>query len=313
MGIKMEEAYHESVMVNQVLEGLGIKQGAHLHFQDQYIDATLGTGGHSIEIIKRGGRVLGIDADSEMIAIAGERLKKALPEGKPADNSDCFIPVRGNFVDLARIGKSSDFDQVNGIIFDLGVSNLQLTSESRGFSFGNPKAPLDMRMDTSLQGVTAADLLNVLRKDQLQAMFGEVLEYKIARKLADEVIAKRAHTPFKTVGDFLEVALHARGKSNLYTATLPFLALRIAVNTELENLKMVLPEAFKLLKPTGRLVVISFHSGEDRIVKNFFREMVNVGKASLVEESVVVAEEDEIERNPRARSAKLRALEKNEK
>lgn len=269
--------YHESVMVGQVVENLHIKKGSKI------IDATLGTAGHTAEILKAGGHVLGIEADPVMLAIA----KKRLPEGN-------F--VLGNFIDIDKIATKNNFSKVWGIVFDLGVTNIHLTTGDRGFSFGNPDSELDMRLNPETQGLKGSDLLNALREDHLVELFSETLEKGAARWVARRVIARR---PITKVGDFLEAVKGLKGKPGINVATLPFLAVRIAVNRELDNLKVVLPKAFELLEDGGRLIVISFHSGEDRIVKEF----MSPGE-------LIVPREGEIEKNPRARSAKMRVLEK---
>lgn len=279
--------YHESVMVQEVIEALHIKN------QALYIDATLGTGGHTLEISKLGGKVLGIEADSAMLSIASERLKNANPTPKL---------VHGNFTDMNQIAKHNDFDKVSGILFDLGVSNLHLTTDSRGFSFNNPDSPLDMRLNLESQGVRASDLLNVLREDQLVNLFAKVMEEGSSKWIARRVVEERGLKPFEKVGDLLLICKELRSKPGINSATLPFLALRIAVNSELDNLAEILPIAYDLLEENGRLVVISFHSDEDRIVKRFFSTF---GKTN-----VILPSESEINKNPRARSAKLRVLEK---
>lgn len=269
--------YHESIMVREVLESL------HLEKARKYIDATLGTGGHTEAIINAGGDVLGIEADPEMLAIAKKRL-----------GTEAKL-VLGNFIEVDRIAGENGFEKVSGILFDLGVTNIQLTGDGRGFSFGNPEAGLDMRLNPETQGVTAADLLNALRRDQLEELFGVTMEGGPARWITKRILEAR---PIKTVGEFLEVCRGLRGKPGLSEATLPFLALRIAVNSELTNLEIALPKAYGLLKDGGRMIVISFHSGEDRIVKNFG------------ENKLILPGKEEISRNPRARSAKMRVFEK---
>jgi 16S rRNA (cytosine1402-N4)-methyltransferase len=279
--------YHESVMTGEILENLHINKAC------KYIDATLGTGGHTIAIAKEGGSVLGIETDPAMLKIAGERIKEAKLE-------NCR-PVNGNFTDIDKIAKENGFTDVTGIVFDLGVSNIHLKDESRGFSFGNPEAELDMRLNRESQGVSAADLLNLLRRDQLVELFSVTLEPGAARWLSSRVLTFREKQKFEKVGDMLEVCKGLNtGKKSLNEATLPFLALRIAVNNELDNLKIALPKAYDLLEKGGRLIVITFHSREDEIVKEFF------GKKG----KYISPKTDEIDRNQRSRSAKMRILEK---
>ena len=195
-------------------------------------------------------------------------------------------------------------------MLDLGVSNNHLKDLERGFSFGNPEAPLDMRLDPDGQGVRAADLLNVLREDQLRTMFEVTVDPGAAKWISGRVLHSRDAKPIETVGDMLEIAHGMRNeKKGLNEATLPFLALRIAVNSELDNLKEVLPKAFNLLEKGGRLVVISFHSKEDEIVKEFFKEK-SLDGAKLITFKPVMSGQSEIEINRRARSAKMRILQK---
>ena len=272
----MESSYHESVMVKEVLESLHVNKGS------LYIDATLGTGGHALEIIKAGGKIFGIEADPEILEIA----KKRVAGGN-------F--VLGNFTDIDKIARENDFGKVSGVLFDLGVTNIHLTTGTRGFSFGSPNNDLDMRLNAKDQGVMGADLLNALREDQLIDLFRVTLDGGSAKWMTKRVLEAR---PVRTVADFLAICRGLRGKPGLNEATLPFLALRVAVNSELDILEAALPKAYELLEPRGKLVVISFHSGEDRIVKNF-------GDSRLILPSA-----GEIAKNPRARSAKMRVFEK---
>jgi 16S rRNA (cytosine1402-N4)-methyltransferase len=278
--------YHESVMTREVIENLHIKS------QAKYIDATLGTAGHTLEIAKSGGSVLGIEADPEMLAIAKKRLEGTCPTPKL---------VLGNFIDIDKIAQRNGYEKVSGILFDLGVSNLHLTDIERGFSFGNPEAALDMRLNPETQGVMASDLLNVLRKDQLTDLFMVTLDPGPSRWLSKRIMDFRQDKPISTVSDLLEICKGLKtGKKALNEATLPFLAVRIAVNSELDNLKNVLPKAYKLLEEGGRLVVITFHSREDEIVKEFF------GKKG----EYIIPSQSEIDINQRSRSAKMRVLQK---
>lgn len=292
----MEVKYHETVLIDEVVDALHIEKGG------KYIDATLGNAGHTLEIAKLGGKVLGIEVDPKMLEIAEKRLKEA-------EISGCVL-VQGNFVDIDKIAAKNDWEGVDGILFDLGVTNLHLKDLERGFSFENPMAPLDMRMDPEAQGVKGSDLLNALREDQLRDLFEITLEPGAAKWISGRVLHSRAEKPIENVGDLLEISTGLKtGKHGINEATLPFLAVRIAVNSELSNLEEVLPKAFGLLKKGGRLAVISFHSKEDVLVKNFFKSMTGAG-AKQITFKPVMAGEEEIMENRRSRSAKLRILEK---
>lgn len=294
----MANNYHESVMVKEAIDGLHINKGS------LYIDGTLGNGGHTLAILEAGGKVLGIELDPKMLEVAESRIKG---EGIDPEN---YRLVNGNFIEIDKIAKENEWNPVSGIILDLGVSNIHLKDLERGFSFENSEAPLDMRLDPKTQGVSGADLLNVLREDQLRQMFEVTLDPGAAKWITGRVLHSRDQKPIAKVGDLLEVAEGLKtGKHGLNEATLPFLALRIAVNSELMNLRGVLPKAFDLLEEKGRLVVISFHSGEDEIVKDFFKGKAKEG-AKLITLKPIVANEAEIEKNKRARSAKIRIIEK---
>lgn len=282
----IEEKVHESVMTAEVVEYLHVKN------QARYIDATLGTGGHSLAIAENGGLVLGIDMDPAILTIAQERLKSVRPTPKL---------VLGNFTEIDRIARQNGFDGVSGIVLDLGVSNLHLKNLERGFSFANRDANLDMRLNHETQGVKASDLLNLLRRDQLVDLFETVMDPGAARWIAGRVVEFRKKNPIKKVDDLLSIVRGLKtGKKTLHEATLPFLALRIAINSELDNLRQVLPKAYQLLESGGNLVVITFHSGEDEIVKDFFK-----GRGTLILPGV-----EEVNNNPRSRSAKMRILQK---
>jgi len=293
---------HEPVLVREVVEALGLKKIAHLKHKKKFIDATLGPGGHSLEILRSGSSLLGIDADPEAISYARSIFE--------SEKLNSFKLVRGNFKNIDTIASKSEFKEVDGIVFDLGVSRIQLTSGKRGFSFSNPKAPLDMRIDRKSQRVTAADLINALRHDQLIELFSKVLTTKDSEKLADEVIGKRQLSGVTKVGDFLEICHVLKAKKGMHQATLPFLALRIAVNSELETLEEALPKAFNLLKKGGRLAIISFHSGEDRVVKRFYDSKKKSRKGDVLTLKPTIPRESELEVNPGSRSAKMRVLEK---
>jgi len=305
------EKLHEPVLLQEVLEALRVTDSARLK-KVKFIDATIGLGGHTIEIVKLGGTVLGIEADNETLKLADKRIKEACPILESEYHfQGSFILVHGNFKDLTQIALTAGFATVDGILFDLGVSNLQLTDSGRGFSFQNPDAELDMRIDVEMQGVSAADILQILSKVQLRQLFSKVLTFNETNKLTDLILSERRLKPIRSVGDFLGIINKSiLGKKGLNRATLPFLALRIAVNSELENLSQALPQAFDLLGERGRLVVISFHSGEDAIVKDFFRLKQKEGDAKLITVKPIVPGEKEVLANPRARSAKMRVLER---
>lgn len=311
---------HEPVLLAEVIEVLQVDEFAHLKFQARLIDATLGLGGHTREFVKSGWKVLGIDADEKSLEEAEKNMQKAHlhqdygGQACPPSLSrkaGSYKFVHGNFKDLNDIAIKYGFSEVEAILFDLGVSVPQLTSDSRGFSFNNPEALLDMRLTRLKQKVTGADLLNALGKKHLVELFVVVLPMRMAIKIASAVIKYRKVKSIRTVGDFLEIVTkNIRAKGRMHAATLPMLALRIAVNSELEILKASLFDAFKLIAVNGRLAVISFHSGEDRIVKKVFIRLEKKGKTKIVTKKPITPSSNEISANPRSRSAKLRVIEK---
>jgi len=295
--------FHEPVLLKEVTKYLKVKRG------EKYIDATLGGGGHTAAFLKLGGNILAIDCDPEAIKAARLYLASACPPGKHF----FWRLVSGNFKDLYQLAKKEKFLNVSGIFLDLGVSSYQLEKGERGFSF-NWEGPLDMRMDPNLK-VTAADLVNGLNKGELNELFAKLGQEHYSRRLAEAICRARKLKPIKTTEELVEIinkSLPAKVKkrSKLHPATRVFLALRIAVNDELNNLKKVLPQALELLKPKGRLAVISFHSGEDRIVKRFLKTAAEHGDLLIITDKPVRPTAEEIEKNPRSRSAKLRVGEK---
>ena len=278
---------HEPVLVNEVIKYLHIESGK------KYIDATVGAGGHSAEILKAGGEVLGLDQDKNMLEIAQKNLESlACPN---------FKLINTNFTKLTQIATENGFEKVSGILFDLGLSSLHYQWDDRGFSFNHPGAPLDMRLNRD-SGLTAADLLNSLRQDQLQQIF--------PKKLALKIVEFRKNKPFEKVVDFLEVCKVLPIKSSKNPATVAFMTLRIAVNSEFENLKESLPQALGLLTRGGRLAVISFHSEEEAIVRDKFSEFERQNLAEILTKEGVKPGQEELLTNPRARSARLRVVEK---
>ena len=294
--------FHEPVLLKEIIDYLRVKRG------EKYIDTTVGGGGHTKAILKLGGKVLAIDCDLEAIKAARRYLASACPPGKHYS----WRLASGNFKDLFQIAKKEGFLNVSGILFDLGVSSYQLEKAERGFSF-SLEAPLDMRMDPKLK-VTATDLVNGLNKGELNELFARVGQEHYSRCFAEAICRARSLKPIKTTGELVDIinqALPTKGrKSKLHPATRVFLALRIAVNDELNNLKKALPQALNLLEPKGRLVIISFHSGEDRIVKQFFKGQEKKGKLTIITKKPVRPTLEEINKNPRSRSAKLRVAEK---
>ena len=300
---------HDPVLLKEVVDALRPEYIAHLHSDAQFIDATLGYGGHSSEIIRSGVFVLGIDADKEALEFANKKLSKACPT--PQKAGGFFKTIHGNFRDLDKYANYLKLNSIYGILLDLGVSSPQLVSTKRGFSFQNPDAALDMRMDPDNQSVTAADLLNSLPEKELFRIFNEYLGFKLSKRFAKRIVHKRTDVNFKFVKDLMDLIDDLKIQSdNLNSATLPFMALRIAVNSEIENLREILPKAFDLLEKDGRMVIISFHSGEDKIVKEFFRDKVSTGQAIYPLEKLIKPSGEEVGMNPRSRSAKMRVIEK---
>ncbi|RLE12434.1 16S rRNA (cytosine(1402)-N(4))-methyltransferase [Candidatus Aerophobetes bacterium] len=296
----MKLSLHVSVMVEEVLRYLNPREDG------IYVDCTLGTGGHSLAILeKTGGRIklIGIDWDEEALRISWERLKEY--RGK-------INLVRANFADIAKILKEQGIQRVNGFIYDLGLSSLQLEDPYRGFSFLR-EAPLDMRMDKRGK-ITASHLVNRLSRKELEDILWSLGEERWAKRMAEFIVEERKKSPISTTKELVEVIKRAvpakfrRGKRTHF-ATRAFQALRIAVNQELDNLEKSLSEAIGFLFSGGRLCVISYHSLEDRIVKRKFKK-VEGKELRILTPKVVRPSFQEIRVNPKSRSAKLRAAEK---
>ncbi|HSW48248.1 MAG TPA: 16S rRNA (cytosine(1402)-N(4))-methyltransferase RsmH [Candidatus Saccharimonadales bacterium] len=289
--------YHKSVLLDETIEGLNVRKGR------KYIDATLGGGGHAGEIIEKGGIVLGIDTDADSLDFVQKNFQF------PISNSQLGL-ARGNFRDIDSIAKENGFEEVAGIIFDLGVSSHQLDVPERGFSF-QADGPLDMRMDSGLS-VKARDLVNSLTKRELVELFTKLGEEHKAPVIAEEIIRARAIEPIITTLELVAIVKRAAPSNNfkINPATKVFQALRIAVNDEFNNLRESLPKAFELLETHGRLSVIAFHSLEDRIVKQQFRKWDKNGLGQVITKKPIVPSDEEIKTNNRSRSAKLRVIEK---
>lgn len=291
-------SYHVPVLLAEVLDFLQVKKGK------KYIDCNLGDGGHTIEILKQGGKVLGIDSSTFSFDRALQRINSL----GLATN---FMGLKGNFKDVKNLVQGTEFEQVSGILFDLGISSPQLESGELGLSFLKDES-LDMRLDETL-GVSAADMINTLPERDLASVFREFGEENQAHRFASAIVKARSLKRISTTREVAEICRKVSPgyeKGRIHPATRVFQALRILVNTELENLKKSLPDAAQLLGPRGRMVVISFHSLEDRIVKEFGRAAQHSLK--VLTPRPVMPSLGELERNPRARSAKMRVFEKNE-
>ena len=269
-----------------------------------YLDGTVGLGGHSEAILRatgEQGKLLGLDMDPEALERAGHRLKP---------HAGRYQLVHANFRDLGQVLAREKFFPLAGALLDLGVSSLQFDKPSRGFSIQG-EGPLDMRMDPG-NPLTAARILNEWPAEQLALLFKEFGEVDDAARVAKRIVERRAQKPFETTFELRDVVEERRGgrRGAVHPATQVFMALRIAVNRELENLTHGLESLLPYLRQGGRVAVISFHSLEDRIVKHVFQSYVVRAQARLVTPSPLRASSQEVERNPRSRSAKLRVMEK---
>lgn len=301
--------YHIPVLLPEVLHFMAPEKGKLL------VDGTLGGGGHTEALLTAGADVIGIDQDEQALAHAGARL---------VDFSDRFTALKGNFATMPQLLAEAGYDQVDGILVDIGVSSWQLDEADRGFSFGKD-GPLDMRMDRD-SGQTAADLVNTASEQELKSIFYEYGEERASSKIVRRIVERRESQPFLTtldLADFISSILPRGGKS--HPATRVFQALRIAVNDELGVLKELLASASSMLRPGGRLGVITFHSLEDRLVKQFFKHasQPQIDRKEwpepkgnpdycykLLTRRPVTAGADELKKNRRSRSAKLRVVEK---
>lgn len=286
--MRVSSKNHRPVLLHKVLEYLDVRKG------EKYIDATVGMGGHALEIVKQGGIVLGIDRDRES-------LKKSKTV---AQN---LILAHGNFRDIKKIAVKKGFTKVAGILFDLGLSSWQIEKSGRGFSYMRNE-PLDMRLNVNDEA-TAEDILNRSSRDKLYELFTKFGEEERSRRIADALIRAR---PLKTTYDLVDVVRSVVGVGRRSTGVIAriFQAIRIAVNHELESFRIALPCAQTLLAQNSKLLIISFHSLEDRIVKHTFTgwERRNLGK--VLTKKPITPSQSEIQQNIRARSAKLRVFTK---
>ncbi|MCL6634538.1 MAG: 16S rRNA (cytosine(1402)-N(4))-methyltransferase RsmH [Peptococcaceae bacterium] len=309
------EFAHLPVMPGEVLEGLRLKRGG------IYVDCTLGGAGHSAAILERTGPdgvLVALDRDAEAIAAAAKKLEKY---------SGRFFLIKENFTALGEVLKKLRLDRVDGVLFDLGVSSYQLDNPARGFSYRHD-APLDMRMDPA-GGPTAADLLNRLPREELARIIRDYGEERWAGRIASFIVEERERRPFATTAQLVEIIKRAvpaaARREGPHPARRTFQALRIAVNDELGILAGAIRGAVSALRPGGRICVLTFHSLEDRIVKDLFRELSlsctcpkdfpacvcgRKREIRIVTRKPVLPSAGEISANPRSRSAKLRVAEK---
>jgi 16S rRNA (cytosine1402-N4)-methyltransferase len=297
------EASHVPVLLKEAIDFLNVRRGG------TYIDATVGLGGHSYEIAKRlgaPGHLIGLDKDPAALEVAGLRLRAS---SSPAENDWPTVTLlQRSFAEIAEGQRPAT---INGILADIGVSSLQLQDAARGFSF-QAEGPLDMRMDSRSER-TAEQVVNHLDERELADVIYEFGEERRSRRIARAICRSRPIRSTAHLADVISAAARPMNQAErrIHPATRTFQALRIFVNRELEDLKALLEAAPWILKPGGRVVVISFHSLEDRIVKDAFREGGNKDKYfRILTKKPVTASEEEQDRNPRARSAKLRAAER---
>ena len=309
------EFNHISVMLEETVDLLNVREGG------VYVDGTLGGGGHSAEILRRlggTGHLYGIDRDSDALAAATARLGGA----------GNFTAIKGNFHDVRALLEAQGVSQIDGMMIDLGVSSYQLDTAERGFSY-HADAPLDMRMDQE-QTLTAAEIVNTWPKEELTRILRDYAEEKWAARIAEIILEHRAKKPLETTGDLVAcvdaaIPKKVRQQDSGHSARRTFQALRIAVNDELDPLRQALEDMVDLLAPGGHLAVLTFHSLEDRIVKQTFRRLANpctcppkipvciCGKKPVVRVlggGGIKPDREEIEQNPRSRSAMLRGCEK---
>lgn len=285
---------HTPVMLNEALEGLQVQQGK------WYVDATFGRGGHTAAIMQKGGYVVALDHDDEAVAYGSVHFVKELEEGK-------LKLVHANFSQLGTIPDTTQ-RKFSGVLFDFGLNSVQLDTAERGFSFQH-EAQLDMRMDKRL-GVTAKDLVNALGRKELYDLLTTYAQEFRARSIVEALLRYRLNKPIETTTELADVVEKAVGgrkhPGDIHPATKTFMALRLVVNDELGSIERALPTALDLLENGGRLVTISFHEGEDRLVKHAMKAWEVAGKGSQLTKKPIEPSSDELQNNPRSRSAKLR-------
>lgn len=286
---------HQPVLLKETIQALNIQSGS------WYVDGTFGRGGHTKAILDKGGLVIAFDVDLEAIHHGQLEFSDEIEAGK-------LILIRANFRELLpQLDnlRSEVRQSIQGILFDFGTTVDQLKDKSRGFSFESD-SELDMRMDDRL-GVKAKDLLALIDEHQLALLFQEYGGEESAKAIAHNIVFERQKRPITTTQQLVKIIERTkRNRSHLHPATKVFQALRIAVNSELENIREALPKALDVLQPNGRLVTIAFHEGEDRLAKQFMKKWEEQNLGEQLTKKPLEAEQAELDINPRARSAKLR-------
>jgi 16S rRNA (cytosine1402-N4)-methyltransferase len=285
--------FHTSVLLDQSIQALSINP------KGVYIDTTLGHGGHTIEILKLGGEVYGFDQDPDNLEIATNRIKNLYLAQK-------FHPIHANFNQLQKIFNQQIKTKVDGLLADLGLSRNQQTTENRGFSFNDTNS-LDMRLDPKNQDLTAEEIINTYSFDDLYQIFTKYSQELYAKPIILRLIRQRQQSSIKSGQRLAEIIKNYYQehhiKSKINPATKIFMSLRIAVNNEFKNLSQLLEQSLSIIKPNGNVAIITFHSGEDRIVKNFIIKHQN----QIIAQKPVKATKEEIKNNPLSRSSILRA------
>jgi 16S rRNA (cytosine1402-N4)-methyltransferase len=298
----MSELKHIPVLINEAVQGLAIRENG------VYVDATVGFGGYTELITGQltSGKLIGIDADRQALNLVEQRLTSQIAEGK-------VILKHSNFRFIEQVLAELRVISVDGIVADLGLSSMELDDVSRGFSF-KEEAPLDMRFDTSSDGLTADEIVNTYSQDDLTKLFRDLGDEPFSGRIARIIVESRKKQAIKTTTELVNLILSIVpgkfAKKSIHPATRVFQALRMEVNDEIGALNALLASSLNLLNPSGRLAIVSFHSGEDRIVKNVFREWKAQGFVNILTKKPITPSEIELGANPRSRSAKLRIIEK---
>jgi len=295
---------HIPVLKKEVIKHLDPKPN------QNFVDCTVGTGGHALAILaltEPNGKLLGIDWDKKMI----DGLRFRAQEMKMEKMEKRLILVHDSFAKLQEITEKNNFQDISGILLDLGMSSWHIEQSGRGFSF-QKEEKLDMRYnpDSGESGLTAQVIVNQYSLEEIEKILREYGEERLAKRIAQAIVEKRKYNPIKTTVHLINIIKGAvpgwYQRKRIHYATKTFQALRIAVNNELDNVQTVLPQTVNVLKSKGKILVISFHSLEDRIIKNFFKEQKKKGSLEIVNKKVIKPSPEEIKVNPRARSAKLR-------